>query len=241
MDKNSNSQPQLNRAQRRLLRRNKKRMSNRRAVRSGAAPANKVEYSDKIVYTDDSYKDKAKRIFTSGLKAAKERIQEAKKKIKLPLSINTVRRDLRTTAILINVDGHSRKFLPDYKGRHRLLVHGNIARHLVSSVCMFVRITANKDADGHTIDGSWAMVPAQYDMINATTIQHLRRRPLFFFHRYWYEISFDGRVQPAHLLYDYGLDPELRSQRLYVTREYVPVRKTDDANDYFRLWLHPQP
>ena len=234
----TNNQPKLNRSQRRSLRRLNKRKGQTRSVGRNSVAANKVEYSDKIVYKDSSFKDKTKRFFSSGIKAARERIAEAKKVIALPTFIATARRKLRTTALLINVDGHKRSFLPDYHGRHCLLVHGNIAHELVSSVCMFVRITANKDNEGNFIDGSWAIVPAQYEMINATTIQHLRLRPFFFLRRYWYEISFDGRVQPAHLLYDYGVDPERRRQRLHVTREYLPVRNTDETNDYFRLWLH---
>lgn len=234
----TNNQPKLNRSQRRSLSRLNKRKGQTRSVGRNSVAANKVEYSDKIVYKDDSFKDKTKRVFSSGIKAARERIAEAKKVITLPTFITTARRKLRTTALLINVDGHKRTFLPDYRGRHCLLVHRNIARELVSSVCMFVRITANFDDNGKRLDGSWAIVPAQYEMINATTIQHLRLRPFFFLRRYWYEISFDGRVQPAHLLYDYGIDPERRRQRLHVTREYLPVRNTDETNDYFRLWLH---
>lgn len=234
----TNNQPKLNRSQRRSLSRLNKRKGQTRSVGRNSVAANKVEYSDKIVYKDGSFKDKTKRVFSSGIKAARERIAEAKKVITLPPFIATVRRKLRTTALLINVDGHKRTFLPDYRGRHCLLVHRNIARELVSSVCMFVRITANFDDNGKRLDGSWAIVPAQYEMINATTIQHLRLRPFFFLRRYWYEISFDGRVQPAHLLYDYGIDPERRRQRLHVTREYLPVRNTDETNDYFRLWLH---
>lgn len=234
----TNNQPKLNRSQRRSLSRLNKRKGQTRSVGRNSVAANKVEYSDKIVYKDSSFKDKTKRVFSSGIKAARERIAEAKKVITLPTFIATARHKLHTTALLINVDGHKRTFLPDYRGRHCLLVHRNIARELVSSVCMFVRITANFDDNGKRLDGSWAIVPAQYEMINATTIQHLRLRPFFFLRRYWYEISFDGRVQPAHLLYDYGIDPERRRQRLHVTREYLPVRNTDETNDYFRLWLH---
>lgn len=221
-----------------------KQRSQRQVCRRNAAAkekSTKEETKDKIIYHDGSYRDKTKRAFTAGLAAAKERIASAKKRIKLPDSINTLRRNLRTTAVLLNKDGRQRDFLPDKPGRHCLLVHRDIASALVSSVCMFVRITANEDAKGKHIDGSWAIVPAQYEMINATTIQHLRRRPFFFLRRYWYEISFDGRVQPAHLLFDYHLDPERRKLRLYVTREYVPVRGTGAENDYFRLWLNQPP
>jgi hypothetical protein len=105
---------------------------------------------------------------------------------------------------------------------------------------MLVRITKNEDSQGNIIDGSWAIVPAEYRMMRATTIQHMRRRPFFFLRRYWYEIDFDGRVQPAHMFFDYGLNPAERSQRFYVTHEYVPVRNQDAQNDYFRFW-HKKP
>ena len=60
----------------------------------------------------------------------------------------------------------------------------------------------------------------------------------FFLHRYWYEITFDGRVEPAMMLNDYNLNPTLRKKHFYVTREYVKVRNQDAENDYFRFWLH---
>jgi len=223
------------------------------------------------VYNDDSYKDKRKRVFSHGLKEAKERIAAKNAVSPLTTTVNTVRQKLReskllsylenqnsriasflishfsfrpkavndrTKVLVINRDGRHRAFLPDKPGDHRILCHRCIARHLVSKVCMLVRITKNADDEGQPIDGSWAIVPAQYAMMRATTIQHLRRRRLFFLRRYWYEISFDGRVQPAHMLFDYNLDPEARKTRFYVTREYVPVRKQDATNDYFRFWSH---
>ena len=36
-----------------------------------------------------------------------------------------------------------------------------------------------------------------FDKSNYTTIQEVRLRPWFFLHRYWYEITFDGRVEPV--------------------------------------------
>lgn len=198
------------------------------------------------VYTDDSYKDKAKKVYTSSMQQVKERIAAINAKFDLPQSITTVCKPITrllrcfrrryTSVLLLNKDGRQRDFLPDKPGDHRLLVHRCIARQLVSGVCMFVRVTASEDRDGNTIDGSWAIVPAQYAMLNTTTIQELRMRPFFIFRRYWYEITFDGRVQPAHLLFDYGLNPAARKTRLYVTHEYVPVRKTDNTNSYFRFW-----
>lgn len=200
---------------------------------------NRIVTEDKVVYKDDSYKDKTKRVFSHGLNYAKERIASAKKKFDRPERIETVRRDLLTDCLVINRDGRERAFMPDVPPCHKILVHGCIAKVLVSKVCMLVRITRNYEKDTDKwIDGSWAITPAEYRMMQATTIQHLRRRRWFFLRRYWYEINFDGRVQPAHLFYDYELDPTASKVRLWVTREYVPVAKTDKLNDYFRFWKH---
>lgn len=201
---------------------------------------NRVVTDNKIVYKDDSYKDKTKRVFSHGLQYARERIKAAKAKFDRPEHIETVRRNLNTTCLVINRDGRQRQFMPDVPPCHKILVHRNIARVLVSKVCMLVRITANYTKDNEWIDGSWAMTPAEYRMMQATTIQHLHRRPWFFLRRYWYEIDFDGHVQPAHLFYDYEIDPTSEKVRLHVTREYVPVAKTDKFNDYFRFWKHKQ-
>ena len=200
------------------------------------------------VYTDDSYKDKRKKVFTHGLKEARERIAAKNAVANLKERINTVLKPFRmflfrrskTSCLVINRDGRARDFLPDVPGDHRILIHTCVARSLVSGVCMLVRITKNEDAQGHVIDGSWAIVPAEYCMMKATTIQHLRRRPFFFLRRYWYEISFDGRVQPAHMLFDYGLNPIAQKTRFHITHEYVPVRNQDATNDYFRFW-HGKP
>ena len=215
----------------------------RRAVdsqrrRNKARKKESVEYRDgKAVYKDDSYKDRSKRVFSHGLQYAKERIRAAKAKFDLPEKVETVRRNLLTTCLIINRDGRQRRFMPDVPPCHKILVHGNIAKVLVSKVCMLVRITSNytKDEDAW-IDGSWAITPAEYRMMQATTIQHLRRRKWFLLRRYWYEISFDGRVQPAYLLLDYELEPAATKTRLWVTREYVLVAKEDKFNDYFRFW-----
>lgn len=197
---------------------------------------NRIVTDDAVVYKDDSYKDKTKKVFNHGMQYVRDRVAAAKEKFQLPEKIQTVRRNLRTTCLIINKDGRERDFLPDIPPCHKILVHGNIAKVMVSKVCMLVRITANKTAQDEYIDGSWAITPAEYRMMNATTIQHVRRRPWWFLRRYWYEISFDGRVQPAHLLFDYELDPLDKKTRLWVTREVVPVAKTDKLNDYFRFW-----
>lgn len=220
-----------------LVNRQARRMAKRYAKRKGTREKMVTEDDVKIVYHDDSFKDKTKRVFSYGMGYVKERLAAAKKHYDLPESVESVRRPLRTTCLILNRDGRQREFMPDVPPCHKILVHGSIAKVLVSKVCMLVRITANrtKDTDDY-IDGSWAITPAEYRMMQATTIQYLRRRSWFLFRRYWYEISFDGRVQPAHLLYDYELDPTAEKTRLWVTREYVPVAKTDKFNDYFRFW-----
>lgn len=231
-----------------LNRRTRQQLAAKNRKRPGKAPTDTRQIANEVkVITDDSYKDKAKRAYTSGMAEAKERIAAINARFQLPERINTVCRWfgrlplLRrrfTSCIVINRDGKPRQFLPDKPGDHRILVHRSVARHLVSGVCMLVRITANEDSDHNPIDGSWAIVPAQYALMRTTTIQHLRRRPFFFLRRYWYEISFDARVQPAHMLFDYGLNPQARRTRFYITHEYVPVRRQDATNDYFRFWHH---
>lgn len=191
----------------------------------------------KIHYTDDSYIDKTKKAFTSGLQAVKERVSKKNATHELPERIITKRLPLRTTCLIINKEGKERAFLPDKKPCYKILVHGSVVRDMVSKCCMLVRIARNRTIEtDEYLDGSWAITPAEYRMMTQTTIQHVRRRPWFFLRRYWYEISFDGRVQPAHLLFDYELNPEASRTRLWITREYVPINKTDRFNDYFRFW-----
>ena len=205
-------------------------------VKTGSVNNHRIVRDDKIIYTDDSYKDPEKRVNIKRANAVQERIANMKRVFHLPKSVNTVRAKLLTDVLLVNKDGRQRELLPDKPSKHKILVHKNIAKEMTSRVCMFVRITDNRNDDNGFIDGSWAIVPAQSCLMRATTIQHVRRRPLFFLRKYWYEISFDGRVQPAHLLYDYNVDPTARLTRLWITREYVPVRKTGKDNDYFRIW-----
>jgi len=234
--------PSLSTRQRRQMAR-----ANRRHNKKDAPTDPRQIASGVKVYTDDSYKDKRKKVYRHGLAAAKERIKAITAEFKLPEQVSTALKPLsrlwrrsHTSCVVVNKDGRAREFLPDVPGKHRILVPGCVARQLVSGVCMLVRITSNEDKDGNVIDGSWAIVPAEYRMMRATTIQELRRRPFFFLRRYWYEITFDGRVQPAHMLFDYGLNPMARSTRFYITHEYVPVRNQDATNDYFRFW-HQKP
>lgn len=218
----------FNRHQRRKMERTNKRKSMTRLVSEDS----KAKYR----YTDDSYKDKTKKVFSSGMGYVKERLAAAKAKFDKPERIPTERKNLLTTCVIINKDGRVREFLPDVKPQHKILVHRNIAKVLMSGCCMLVRITKNENEEGKYIDGSWAITPAEYRMMNSTTIQMLHKRKWWFLRRYWYEIDFDGRVQPAHLLFDYQLNPIQEKTRLYVTREYVPIAETDEYNDYFRFW-----
>ena len=226
--------PQPNRKSRRRMKR-RERHQGTRVVRDGS----KAEYKDGAkVYKDDSFKDKSKRVFRHGMQYVRDRLDQAKATFDRPEKIETIRQPLLTKCVVLNRDGRHREFLPDVKPQHKILVHGNIAKVMVSDVCMLLRITKCEDSDGRYIDGSWAMTPASVRMIGATDIQHVSRRPLWFLRRYWYEISFDGRVQPASLFFDYEIGPTRKRQSLWVTREYVPVAKTDKFNDYFRFWKH---
>ena len=204
----------LNRRARRQLERTKK-----KRTRLVSDPS-KIVTEDKVIYKDNSYIDKTKRVFSSGMAAVKERLARKNKTFDLPEQVNTVRRPLRTSVLVINRDGRQRSLLPDKPGCHKILCHGSMVKEMVSGVCMLVRLCANADKEGRYIDGSWAITPADYRLINETTIQHVRRRRFFFLHRYWYEISFDGRVQPANLFFDYNMEVMARRKRFYITREY---------------------
>ena len=169
-------------------------------------------------------------------------------KAHLPKFLTMARRKYLSTVCVINRPGHQRDLFPDKKGRHVMLCHGKMARVFTNDVCLIVKIqqsyTKEEVKDGDTTstqeswnDGSWSIVPCRVETSNYTTIQEVRRRPWFFLHRYWYEITFNGRVQPAMMLYDYALNPTAKKQHFYVTREYVEVRNQDAENDYFRFWL----
>lgn len=224
--------PKPNRhSRRRMAKHNRKQGT--RLVREGS----KAEMKDGVkVYHDDSYKDKTKRVFNKGMQYVKDRLEQAKATFDRPEKIDTVRRPFRQRCVILNRDGRERDFLPDKQPQHKILVHGKVARVMVSDVCMLVRITKNEDSQGGYIDGSWAMTPADVKMVGVTDIQRVRKRRWWFLRRYWYEISFDGRVQPASLFYDYGIGVTRERQELWLTREYVPVNKTDKFNDYFRFW-----
>ena len=173
-------------------------------------------------------------------------------KAKLPKILTMIRRKYLSTVCVINKPGKSRSLLSDKPGKYVMLCHGKMAKVFVNNVCLIVKIQQSfhreedtQDADGHTIpgkevwqDGSWSIVPCSVDKSYQTTIQEVRLRPWFFLHRYWYEITFNGRIQPGMMFYDYQLNPALVKKHFWVTREYVKVRNQDAENDYFRFWLH---
>lgn len=165
-------------------------------------------------------------------------------KAKLPDSLTMARRKYQSTVCVINREGKKRELLGDKKGRHVMLCHRKMASIFVNQMCIFAKIQKsfthgegeNSAEEWH--DGSWSICPCKAAMTNRTTIQEVRRRPWFFLHRYWYEITFDGHVQPAMMFSDYNLHPELKKKHFYVTREYIKVRNQDAENDYLRFWLN---
>ncbi len=196
-----------------------------------------------------SDKPKEKKVFDKeGFDRVGELIKRMHQKAKLPDFLTMARRKYLSTVCVINKDAKRRELLPDKPDRHVMLCHGKMARVFTNQFCLIVKIQKSfreeksGTEDGNTVekwqDGSWSIVPCSLAKSNYTTIQEVRRRPWFFLHRYWYEITFNGRVQPAMMLNDYHLHPDKEKQHFYVTREYVKVRNQDAENDYFRFWLH---
>lgn len=210
----------------------KKQVRNRvKEVRQGEASARKEEEPKKVFHKD-------------AFDRVQKMIDRLHAKAKLPDKLIMARRNYRSTVCVINREGKKRELLADKKGRHVMLCHGKMARIFVNQVCIFAKIQKSfTDGDGENVsevwhDGSWSICPAKVAMSNRTTIQDVRLRPWFFLHRYWYEITFNGHVQPAMMLTDYNLNPERKKQHFFVTREYVKVRNQDAENDYLRFWLH---
>lgn len=182
----------------------------------------------------NGYIDPLKKVSKSMKDYIDDRIAQMHRKFDLPDTVNMERLPMKTKVKVLNIQGRQRELLPDKKGCYKMLCKGKLAKVMTSGVCMFVRITK-------AVDGSWAIIPAQVSMANVTTVQEVRKRSFSWLRRYSYEISFDGYVQPAHLFFDYGLRPDMKSMTFYVTREYVKVKgENEDYNDYFRLWLDPK-
>lgn len=190
----------------------------------------------------DAKSKKPKKVFDKeGFDRIGEVIKRMHQKAKLPDFLTMARRKYRSTVCVINKDAKRRELLPDKPDRHVMLCHGKMARIFTNQFCLIVKIQKSfreENAVETWQDGSWAIVPCSLAKSNYTTIQEVRRRPWFFLHRYWYEITFNGHVQPAMMLNDYHLHPDKRKQHFYVTREYVKVRNQDAENDYLRFWLH---
>ncbi len=183
--------------------------------------------------------NKNKVFHKDAVRAAKERIQRLKKTITLPLKVHTLKKGKTSTVLVQARDGKQRQLFPDKPSRHRILCHGCVAKAITSNVCVFSKITQHEeitDGSRRWIDGSWTIAPCTPAMLRGTTVQHVRRRRFFFLHRYHYEISFDGRVQPAAMFYDYDIDPATKKYRFFITHEFVKVKHTDHENDFFRFW-----
>ncbi len=175
------------------------------------------------------------------VKEVKERIRRIKQKITLPFEIKALSEGKVSDVIILNRDGKQRELLPDKPGCHKILCHAEVAKVITSNMCVFSKITQHErfcDGNRQWIDGSWSIAPCHPAMLNGTTVQHLRRRPFWFLRRYWYEISFDGRVQPGSLFYDYDISPIVRRQRMFLTHEYIQIRNSQARNDYFRFWRY---
>ncbi len=189
--------------------------------------------------------DKLKVFHKSVVDAAKQRIARMKEKIALPFRIESLRRGQISRCLVINRDGCKRELLADIPDRHVILCHGRVAKVITSHMCVFTKITEHEEVNEesqqrHWIDGSWALNPCSPAMLRGTTVQHVRRRPWWFLRRYWYEISFDGRVQPAGMFYDYDIDPLRKRQAFYITHEFVKLRNKDGENDFLRFWLRKE-
>lgn len=199
-------------------------------LRKDAVYSKEARILDEKPQLIDGYKDPAK-VFHAGVdKAIREKIARMKQKFSLPESITSYVHSKVSDVLVINRDAQPRELLPDIPSRHVMLCHRSLARVIESGVGIFSKITTAPD-------GSWVLCPAAVSMLNQTTVQHVRRRSFWFLRRYSYEISFDGRVEPAMMFYDYGLDPSRTKQRFYVTNEMVPIRDTDKFNTFFRFWL----
>lgn len=164
------------------------------------------------------------------------KVRRSKEHYQLPETVPLERMPEITRVKVVNKDGRQRELLPDVPGQHKILCHRALAKAIPSGVCILVRITENPD--GGPQDGSWAMCPEQLAMSRTTTIQTVRRRSWWWLRRYSYEISFDGRIQPAAMFWDYGINPESESLSFYVTHETIKVKHTDELNHYYRFWLN---
>lgn len=204
--------------------------------------AKKKEAMEKGVENKSEAVDKNKVFHAGVVQEAKERIARMKEKFPLPTFIKSLRRGKISKVLVINRDGKRRELLPDLPDRHVILCHSRVAKVITSSVCVFNKVTEHEEINEEKqerrwIDGSWTLAPCSPAMLRGTTVQHVTRRKWWFLRRYWYQITFDGRVQPAGMFFDYDIDPSRPKQAFYVTHEYVKVEKLDRENDFLRFWL----
>ena len=222
--------------------RNVRKRSNREARQSHKRI---MEQKNEEVKEEEPVKQPKKVFHADNVRNVKNYINRLKQKIELPFQIETLRKGKISTVIVLNKDGKQRELLPDKPGVHKILCHGSVAKAITSNMCVVTKITKNEreitDPEGQIhiewIDGSWSVAPCSPEMLNGTTVQHVRKRRFWIFRRYHYEISFDGRVQPGSLFYDYHIDPLTKRLKLYITHEFIKVRYKDAENDYFRFWL----
>ena len=186
--------------------------------------------------------DGGQKVFhAENVRKVKNYIRRLKQKITLPFEIQTLRKGDVSTVLIINREGKQRELMPDKRGCHKILCHAKVAKVITSNMCILSKITQHEritDEGRQWIDGSWSIAPCSPAMLTGTTVQHVRRRPFWFLRRYWYEISFDGRVQPASLFYDYDINPITLKHRFFITHEFIKVKNKDAENDYFRFWRY---
>ena len=217
--------------------RNQQKRQNKEAK---AARRRLIEKKKEAEEQDKQQPQPTKKVFHADhVRDVKNYINRLKKKITLPFEIEALRKGSVSSVVIINKDGRQRELLPDKPGQHKILCHSSVAKVITSKMCVIAKITQHEritDEGRKWIDGSWSIAPCSPAMLVGTTVQHVRRRPLWFLRRYWYEISFDGRVQPAGMFYDYDISPLTCRRKMYVTHEFIKVRNKDAENDYFRFW-----
>lgn len=218
----------IQRRQRRKAREEHKRIMQKKEQAEQQPPADKPQPQQKVFHAKT-------------VREVRERIKRIKQKITLPFEIKALREGEVSQVLILNRDGKVRELLPDKPGCHKILCHAKVAKVIKSSMCVLSKITQHEryvDGNRQWIDGSWSIAPCHPAMLNGTTVQHVSRRPFWFLRRYWYEISFDGRVQPGSLFYDYDISPLKRRQLMFLTHEFIQIRNSTERNDYFRFWRY---
>ena len=218
------------------------RNAKKRAQRNAKESHRRIMQQKKELEQQQPQQEEKKKIFhKENVADVKKYIKRLKQKITLPFEIEALRKGGISKVVIINREGKERELLPNIPGTYKILCHSRVAKVITSDMCVIAKITQHEritDDGRQWLDGSWSIAPCSPAMLNGTTIQHVRRRPLWFLRRYWYEISFDGRVQPASLFYDYDINPLTKKQTMFVTHEFIKVKNKDAENDYFRFWRY---